>query len=451
MTDLAIILGLTFFAVCMVFVLFHSMRAGRLALVDWSILGMGGVYGIGWSIVAVVTRSGGNPFWENWILPYTHLYPIHTALAFVLMASMYFGWILFGSLFLRGGRKTSLFGPNARNQEKRLLIAMWCLLIMAFVMQWLYTLAYGGFLGLLEYSRSIRSAIFPIQNSLSFLQPFGGLALFASFGFFGLWLSRYRRPAVWLGLCLSLLFSLYILYSWMGRIGFLTYVATFVLGSILSRKPRPISLLFWGLGIMIAILVGVYCISIWLNLKSDDNLLVFLARELSFPFGSFFGQLDFGENLFRCFKDFIVAPVYLLPSSLWTQWVENVGQVNTALIMGAPKGVRGVTGAIPVDLLTLGLMQMFVFGILIVGAGFGALLRLIQCLLDSVANPGLRAVFEAHIAIKIAVLGVFYAQPPLFVSGNFSLLASVMVIVFFLKAPRIQGKCNVQRIVLSKR
>ena len=182
---------------------------------------------------------------------------------------------------------------------------------------------------------------------------------------------------------------------------------------LVQSYPETTATLFivLGTGIMIAILVGVYCISIWLNLKSDDNLLVFLARELSFPFGSFFGQLDFGENLFRCFKDFIVAPVYLLPSSLWTQWVENVGQVNTALIMGAPKGVRGVTGAIPVDLLTLGLMQMFVFGILIVGAGFGALLRLIQCLLDNVANPGLRAVFEAYIAIKIAVLGVFMPSP----------------------------------------
>jgi len=450
MTDFAIILGLTFFVVCLAFVLFHSVRVGRLTLLGWSILGMGGVYGVGWSIVVEVTRSGGNPTWENWILPYTHLYPIHTALTFVLMAAMYFGWLIFGSLFLRGGRKTSLLGSKAINQEKRLLIAMWCLLITAFVMQWLYTLAYGGFLGLLEYSRSIRSAIFPIQNSLSFLQPFGGLALFASFGFFGLWLSRYRRPAVWLGLCLSSLFSLYILYSWMGRIGFLTYLATFVLGAILSRKPRPLSLLFWGLGIMIAILVGVYCISIWLNLKPADNLFLFLARELSFPFGSFFGQLDFGENLFRCFKDFIVAPVYLLPSSLWTQWVENVSQVNTALIMGAPKGEQGVTGAIPVDLLTLGLMQMSVFGIPIVGAAFGALLRLIQYLLDNVANPGLRAVFEAHIAIKIAVLGVFYAQPALFVSGNFALLVSVMVIIFFLKAPRILWKDTEQRVVLSR-
>ena len=115
MTDFAITLGLTFFVVCLAFVLFHSVRVGRLTLIDWSILGMGGIFGVGWSIVVEVTRPGGNPTWENWILPYTHLYPIHTALTFVLMTAMYFGWLILGSLFLRGGQKTSLLGSKTRN------------------------------------------------------------------------------------------------------------------------------------------------------------------------------------------------------------------------------------------------------------------------------------------------------------------------------------------------
>jgi len=451
MTDFAIVLGLTFFVVCLAFVAFHSLRAGRLTLLDWSVLGMGGVYGVGWSVVIGVTQSGSNPTWEKWLLPYAHLYPIHTALAFVLLVAMYIGWLIFGALFLGGRREKSLLGSNERSHEKRLLMAMWCLLITAFVMQWLYTLAYGGFLGLLDYSRSIRSAIFPIQNRLSFLQPFGGLALFASFGFFGLWLSRYRRPAVWLGLCLSLPFSLYILYSWMGRIGFLTYPATFVLGALLLRRPRPLAILMRGGLILFAILVGVYYLSLFLNLKPADSMMVFLAKELSFPFGSFFGQLDYDQNLFRWFKDFIVAPVYLLPSSLWSNWVENVSQINTALLMGAPKGQQGVTGGIPVDMLTLGLMQMSVFGIFVVGAAFGALLRMLQRLLDKVADPGLRAVFEAYIAIKIAVLGVFYAQPALFISGNFDLLVTVLVIAFFVKAPRIRWQGTGQQMMSLRR
>jgi hypothetical protein len=39
--------------------------------------------------------------------------------------------------------------------------------------------------------------------------------------------------------------------------------------------------------------------------------------------------------------------------------------------MGAPKSEQGVTGGIPVDLLTLGLMQASIFDIVVVGVIFG--------------------------------------------------------------------------------
>lgn len=179
-------------------------------------------------------------------------------------------------------------------------------------------------------------------------------------------------------------------------------------------------------------------VSLWFNLKPADNLIEFIARELSFPYVNFFAQLDYGENLFRLFKDLFLAPIYLLPSSLWTKWVENVSQVNTALIMGAPKGEQGVTGEIPVDLLTLGLMQASIFGIVIVGMIFGIFLKILQSLIDTIKNLGIRSVFEAHIALKIAVLGVFYAQPALVVSGNIALLFTAVIMFAFIRIPIIR-------------
>ena len=447
MTDFAVILGLTFFLLCLVFVAWHSLRVGRLTLLDWAVLGMGGVYGAGWALVVFMTQKGGNPSWERWILPFEHLYPVHTISAIILAVSVWFGWLLFGSLCLTHRKKQS---PPFKNYDAKLITVMWVLLVTAFVMQWLYTQAYGGFIGLLEYSASIRSSIFTVENHLSFLRPFGGLALFASFGFFGLWLSRCRSLAVWLGLFLSVIFSLYLLYSWLGRIGFLVYLATFILGALLSRRPRPLVLLIGGGVVMLAIVISAYYLSLWLNLKPADSLPAFLAKELAFPFGSFFAQLDSGEHLFRAFKDFLVAPVYLLPSSLWSQWVENVSQINTTVIMGAPKGEQGVTGGIPVDLLTLGLMQASVLGVAVVGVMFGALLRLIQRLLDGFANPGVRSVLGAYVALKIAVLGVFYAQPALIVKGNFDLLISVVVMAIILKAPRLRW-CTTRRPVMLGR
>lgn len=188
---------------------------------------------------------------------------------------------------------------------------------------------------------------------------------------------------------------------------------------------------------MLAVVVAAYYVSLWLNLKAADSLPEFLARELAFPFGSFFAQLGTGANLFCGFTDFFFAPFFLLPSSWWSTWIEEVSQVNTALIMGAPKGQHGVTGGIPVDLLTLGLMQAHVFGIPIVGAMFGVLLRVVQRLIDRIPDPGVGAVFSAYAALKLAVLGVFYAQPALVVSGNFDFLVSALIIAAFLYMPRI--------------
>lgn len=52
-------------------------------------------------------------------------------------------------------------------------------------------------------------------------------------------------------------------------------------------------------------------VSLWFNLKPADNFVVFIAREISFPYVSFFTQLDYVENLYRFFKDLFFAPIYL--------------------------------------------------------------------------------------------------------------------------------------------
>lgn len=82
-------------------------------------------------------------------------------------------------------------------------------------------------------------------NSWSFLKPFGGLAMIAAYGFFGLRLSGCRGISASLGLVIALVFSLYIQYSWLGRMGFLVFVATFILGVILVRGSSPARVILW--------------------------------------------------------------------------------------------------------------------------------------------------------------------------------------------------------------
>ena len=435
MTTLAITLGLIFAVFCGVLAVAHSLRAGRMTLLDWALLALGGMYGLGWALVVAVTQAGGNPFWEGWINPAEALYPLHTMSALLLTVGIGFGWYAPARLFRhRPMRQFSGRDPAARPW----VLAFWLILLLSVLTQWFYTRAYGGFLELLDYSRLIRAGIFEVDNPLSFLKPFGGLAMISAYGFFGLWLSRRHGLATFLGLALSFLFSLYILYSSLGRMGFLVFLATFPLGAALAYRRNPLKLLLAGSAVFSAIIVLAYGVSVWLDTRAADTLLEFMARELAFPFASFFAQWSAGEHLFRGFRDFIAAPLFLLPSSWWINWVETVGQINTTVIMGAPKGESGVTGAIPVDLLTLGLMQVHIAGIPVVGFMFGVLLRVLQFLVDRIPMSGVRGVFEAYISLKIAALGVFYAQPNLIVSGNFALMMGVAIIVSMVVIARIR-------------
>lgn len=429
-------MGGLFAVICGGLALGHSAVVGRVTLLDFALLAVGGMYGIGWVLVLHVTLAGDNPVWAPWIIPFESLYLLHSIGAFLLLFGMLGGWYLMAHGW--HVRSLPMMDGNGVGPQ-RWLAAFWLLLVGAVVAQGLYAHAYGGFLGQLEYSAAIRSALFDEvpHNPLSFLRPFGGLAMIAAFGFFGLRLSGYRTWSSCLGLVLSFAFSLYVLYSWLGRMGFMVFLATFPLGWGLNKSRSPVGLLLGSGVVFIGLVVGAYGVSVGLNLKSADSLLEFLARELAFPFGSFFAQLDCGEHLFRAGVDFLLTPLYLLPSSWWTSWFEPLGQTNTAVIMGASKGMAGVTGAIPVDLLTVGLMQFHMVGIALVGLLFGALLRIVHGVLSRIPLPGVRAVFEASMALTLAVLGVFYAQPDLVVSGHIHWIAAALVCIGVFRLPRL--------------
>lgn len=434
LTDLAIAFALLFGLTCGLLAVVHSMSAGRMTMLDWSLMALGGMYGVGWAIVMAGTRSGVNPLWDEWLLPHEGAYSLHTAAASVLTFGVILGWYIAGKVF---GQSPVTLRSIRHPSSWSWSFAFWMILALAVVFQWLYTYVYGGFLGILSYSADIRSGVFPVDNPLSFLSPFGGLSLISTLGFWGLWLSGKRSLWLFLGLGVSFVFSIYILYSWLGRMGFLVYIAAFPLALAVMRIRSPLNLLAICVAGFSLLLLFAYVVSVSMGIKSADSLMAFLSRELSFPFISFFTQLHLGEHLFLVFRDFLAVPLYLLPSSLWLQWLEPIGQVNTAVIMGAPKGEDGVTGAIPVDLLTAGIMQVHLVGIPVVGMLFGAFIRFLQFLLDRIPFLGIRAAFHAYLALKIGVLAAFYAQPNQIVSGNFALILAAFILFICVRVGRI--------------
>ena len=422
MLTFSIILGLSFFTLTAMIAVAHGTRVGRVTFLDWTVLAMGGVYGLGWVLILITLQSQWGPLAE-WIHQSRHILPLHTIAATLLLAGVLSGWYL-APFRLISNLSSARNEPVAHLLQRWRLFA-WSLLMLAAVFQWIYTTALGGPIQALEYSRLIRAG-FVVENPWSFLKPLGGFAMISAFAFFGLIVSGERRIVTYLGGLLAFSLSLFVLYSWAGRMGFVVFVTTFALSMLLVKRQNPLRAIIWG-GSMVALgLTLAYGISIWLEIKPAENLVVFLSRELMFPFASFFAHWSEGVSQFRWLLDFLVSPIFLLPSSIWGPWFVTAGEVNTILIMGLPKGVDGQTAAIPTDLVTLGFLQLHVVGIVLVGGVFGAILRGLQHLIDRIALAGVRSVFEAYVALKIAVLGVFYAQPDLLISGNFALIAAAV-------------------------
>lgn len=401
-------------------------QRGCITLLEWAVLGVGLIYGAGWFFVIEFTVNGYNPFWAGKLLPLQRYFAIHGIAVLILLGCIVIGYRMSRLLYTAGSRlSTGYFLIGSKGLE----FYAWMFFIFAFFLRWLYVQAFGGFFGYLDYSVSIRSGFLEVDNRWSFLQPFSGVGFFSTFLFFASIIEGGKKFSRWVGFIASLLFSLYLLYSMLGRMDFLIFIAILILAVLRAKNVRPSLIVGGGVLGAFATIVLAFLVSDLMQVKSAGSMQEYLARELSFPFVSFFAQINSGEYLFRWFRDFFFAPLYLLPSSLWMHWVDNVSQVNTLVVLGGIKGDAGITGGIPVDLLTLGLMQCSIIGVIGVGLLFGALLSFLQGFVEGVQSVGLQAILWAYFSIRVAVFAVAYAHPVHLLSGVFGVLFSIFFLV----------------------
>ncbi|HEX4297808.1 MAG TPA: O-antigen polymerase [Devosia sp.] len=405
----------------------EARRSGRLSLLCWTLLGVGGVYGACWAIVAIATVNGLNPTWAAYLLPYESVWPLHTAATALLVAGLEAGWFTAGAI--PWTRRTAPIAIDAR----RLVIALWLLLVIAIGAQLLFSMAYGGLLGAYRAGGAIRAGVSKVPNAWLFLHPFGGFAIPAAVGFFGLILSRARHWAVVIGFIVALLFALYILVTWMGRIDFVIFILAFPLAFFLSRRWSATRLLLVALVAGVAIVVGAFAVSQIFHLKPASNLFTYVGRELSFPFVAFFAWSQTPGTGFRWFSDYLEMPIYYLPQSIWSHFHQATETINTTLILGTPKGSGGNTSSMPVDLLSAGYIELGFAGVPILGVFFGFLLRLLDAFVARIAPAGLAAALSALFALEVAVHAVLYGDADHL--SNFGLVAPAILVAVVLKWP----------------
>jgi len=426
MTEITSIAGVVIFFISLALSVLLSGNRRYPPLISWALLAIGLVYGLGWVAVVDAVSSGSFFLGVEKIAFNRDYWLLYNLSVFFIILGIYWGWMLLkaDTFFFK-----KLFGVFFVSSAELTFVA-WLMLIVAFVLRYLYVSAYGGFLVYLEYSRAIRSGIFEINNPWSFLQPFGHLALFASYIFWAIRRESKKTFSNFIGFWLSFLFSIYVLYSWVGRVGFLVYLCIFLLAFIYLKKLSARKIIITSAAGSLIGLYLLYVISNVFEIKGADNFSYYLVREISFPFVSFFAQLDHGDYLFRGFSDLLSAPLYLLPSSWSVGWLEGAEQVNTLVISGAKKGDYGVTGGIPVDLITLGLMQIHIPGIFVIGIVFGMLLKAMQITFGSIRLDSLRYILMAYMAIKISFISVFYANPSNFIAAVFPIILMILSVLF---------------------
>lgn len=446
--------GLLFAFIVFFIVYFRLIHKKRFELLDWFLLSLGTFNGIGFGFVLWATYAGKNSYdWTPWIIKYDDWASFtYLLMNILLLMSVIFGWNLTNmftnkSKLFQHERKKDL-SVVSKNAIRKMLFIAYLMFITSVVSYWLYTKAYGGFIGIFEYSRAIRSGVFYVENPFSFLQRFGSFSFFSSFIFFGILIDKKIKKKnsffLFIGFIFSFLFSLYVLFTWEGRISLAFYVLTFFLGYTLYNYKNVLD--FFSKSIFF------FFISLFLIIMSDrilkrssgnEGILDFLARELSFPFASYIVHISAQD--YRWFKDLLVSPIYILPQRIWGQLVDTASDLNTIYIMGARKGESGVTGSIPVDMLSFGIIEGSVVGVLLIGLFWGALLLIVERFIYNISIKSIKGVMfiiYANIVLNVAILNVLYGDPQHFITRNFHVIIGVLLMVFFQKISFTKNHMN---------
>lgn len=352
----------------------------------------------------------------------------------ILLISTTFGWLLVKKGSYNKITTKDISRVNNLNYISIKRISIFSL-ILAMVSYYLYSRAYGGYLGLLDYTTAIRSGLMTVNNPFSFLEKFGGFSLFSTLLLSGLILDKNHSKKDLIWLIASISFSIYYLYSLGGRASLVNFFAALMIGIIFYKYHGKITLnlAFKVGGIVLGAILGLYYVTnIFARGSGSLSIYDFFIQELSFPFASFNMVLDY-PGMFL-FKHVILTPLYFLPSSIWINMgFDTASSFNTLLFMGARKGESGVTGSVPLDLLSFSWLQGGFIGSLVIGILFGLLLAVLQRMINCILNKGVKSFVFSYVAVEFAIMIIIYGDTVHVIQGNFSFIVGFCLLLSLLK------------------
>lgn len=452
-----VLLGILFGA----FAIFGTiLRIGircKIDLVDWFTSAFGLFNGFSFSFIIWMTYKGQNDWlWTQWIVGHKEFYGVYLTASLLFLLSTWIGSSLIN--IIKSGKNfnvANVLNQNETSVQKKEAVISWLMLFISIFSYFVYIKGYGGVGNLIKYAPFIRSGHFeliPVVNRWTFLERIGSFSFFSSFVFFGLILSKKTTKKMqmlnWSGLITSFSLSIFILYARLGRLSLVSYLIVFPVGYLLFRYRMSLR--------TITRLVIIFIISVFFIIpqvsalfKKDSNVTnisSFYASQMSFPYVSFFAQMDNGQ--YRYMKDIVLSPVYILPDRIFKDLLhlDSASDINTARIKGAVKGEDSVSGEMPVDILTFAFMQGGILGLFLVGILWGGFLLFVN-LFISLVSTGVRELLYAFSIINVAVLTIPYGDPRHFLLENIYFVVGITAFFIFgiiqLKAKFYETKYSV--------
>ena len=406
---------------------------GRFDLIDVFVAGFGFVYGAGYAFVIYATDSGFNEVNGLRIAGHESSYWVIPALALICVL----GCFAFAAAFVHrpdpGGEPGSHPDRTAGSDGAAVRIVAWGFLGSSLIASMLYARAYGGIAGFFEVADALRSGLFDeaAENFWSFLRPFGGLSVFATY-LFGAAIAddkAHGRGWLLLGLTVSIVASSVTLLGWGGRVDLLVYWLTVVAGFLIHRAGVTARLLSWLAALAVAALLVMPPLTDLMNPgKSAAPFDAFFAKELSFPVESTLNSLDLDEHQYGA--DVLKGPVFLLPERVWGEMLQirSISNRNSEYLLG-DKIHQGFGFTIPPDFVTVGLHQFGLAGPLILAILWCLALAKLDAYLVTRLPRALSAFLYAHAALSIAGLTTLYADPRLVIARNFHFILGLAALL----------------------
>ncbi len=381
---------------------------------------------------------------------YTHLtnltpndFYIFSAFNLIIFVFFNFGWTFHNRTFLKSGNrfitKTSITITN-KTFIKSIFISNSMFFLISLVSYFVYTIPYGGLVGNLIYSEAIRAGLSPIPNPFSFLYGFGPLSYISAFIYFSfLFFDNNFKFSSLIGFLFSFFFSLYVLYSRLGRVSFILFLLTFIFFLIFFYYKNAKRIILSFIFLLFSTSIFLFYVSDFLGRSSiNSDIFEFFLKELSFPIVNF--AVNINNTEFRNFFDVILIFVYILPTSIWSSLfgIESASSFNTELITGFKKGEGGNFGEMPLDFLSFAYLQGGLFSLLLISLLFGFLMAYFQVKLDSIKLKPIRIMFQSIFTIYIIVLTVPYGDTQHIMSRTFNIVFSLLFYFLLSKIIKIR-------------